>query len=75
MEICIETYTGDICDNKTLVNRAYLVLVALDENGHPVTVPRLKPASIQERERYEAGKQRSIIRKNERMFVLEQGNK
>ena len=75
MEICIETYTGGFCDNKTLVNRAYLVLVALDDNGHPVTVPRLNPASIQEKERYEAGKQRSIIRKNERMFVLEQGDK
>ena len=50
------------------------MLVALDENGHPVTVPGLKLASIQEKERYEAGKQRSVIRKNERMFVLKQGN-
>ncbi len=49
MEICVETYTECQQSMKELVNRAYLVLVALDENRRPVKVPRLRLETEEER--------------------------
>ena len=37
-----------------MVNRAYLVFVALDENEHPVPVPRLILETEEERQEWEA---------------------
>ena len=41
MEVRVDTYVEDLEGIRKVVNRAYLVLVALDEKGNPTEVPRL----------------------------------
>ncbi len=41
MEVCVETYVESLSGEKTRINKAYLVMVALDENEKPVEVPGL----------------------------------
>ena len=41
MEVRVDTFVEALSGKKTLVNRAYLVMVALDENERPTPVPPL----------------------------------
>ena len=64
MEICVESYnekrgTGE----HTLLNRAYAIFVALDENGKPTQVPGLILESDKERKEWEAAELRKDQRK------------
>lgn len=67
MEVCVETFVERPERNnvRALVNRAYLTMVALDEDGKPTRVPRLKPVSEQEKVDFEAGRRRKEARKRE----------
>ena len=47
---------------QTHTNTAYLVYVALDEDGEPVVVPPLIPETESDRERMQAGKKRQAYR-------------
>ena len=38
MEVCVRTYVEELNGHKRLINVAYLVMVALDENERPVAV-------------------------------------
>lgn len=65
MEVCVETwveYFGKEHDAK-LVNRAFLTMVALDENGKPAQVPLLELETEQEKKDFEEGRQRRLNRK------------
>ena len=48
---------------RRLINRAYLVTVAVDADGRPVQVPALKVETISEQAEWEAGKKRQELRK------------
>lgn len=66
MEVCVETYveyTGKTPEKPLLVNRAYLTMVALDENKQPTPVPLLALETDKEREDFEAGRKRREERK------------
>jgi len=65
MEVCVETYVEDMQCNRCLVNKAYLVFVAV-KNGCPVEVPQLELVNDQEREEFENGKKRQLMRKQQR---------
>ncbi len=67
MEVCVETFVERPERNKTraLVNRAYLTMVALDEDGNPTRVPRLILETEQEKADFEAGRLRKEARKRE----------
>ena len=54
MEVCVRTYVEELNGTKRLINVAYLVMVALDENERPVEVPRLVLATEEERKEWEA---------------------
>lgn len=41
MEVCVNTYIESLSGERTLINTAYLVMVALDENDRPTPVPGL----------------------------------
>ena len=41
MEVCTKTYVENLNGSRQLINTAYLVMVALDENENPTVVPRL----------------------------------
>ena len=67
MEICVETFVERPERNKerALVNRAYLTMVALDENGQPTRVPRLVLETEQEKADFAAGERRKQNRKRD----------
>ena len=62
MEIRVDSYVEKLDGYKKLVNTAYLVMVALDEEHKPVRVPRLILETDEERAEWEAGKRRKILR-------------
>jgi acyl-CoA hydrolase len=49
-----------------MVNRAYLVLVALDQQGKPAPVPGLITVNGEERAEWEAGIKRRALREQRR---------
>ena len=51
---------------RNIINTAYVVMVALDENERPVEVPRLKPETEEEKAEWEAAEKRSALRKQRR---------
>jgi acyl-CoA hydrolase len=66
MEVRVDTYVEDLEGIRKVVNRAYLVLVALDENGDPTEVPKLILETESERAEWEAGKKRHSLRHKRR---------
>jgi len=67
MDVCVETYVEELSGIKTLVNRAYLVLVALDENEQPVPVPGIILETETEKKEWEAGKKRHELQKQRKL--------
>ena len=64
MEIRIDTYAEDITGERKLINTAYLVMVALDQQGNSCSVPRLRIETEEEKYEWELAKKRQIIRKH-----------
>ncbi|MDD3172305.1 MAG: acyl-CoA thioesterase, partial [Herbinix sp.] len=56
------TYVEDLMGIRKVVNRAYLVMVALDENGLPTQIPELILETESEQAEWEAGKRRHTLR-------------
>lgn len=64
MEVKVDSYvehpeTGE----RTLINRAYFTMVALDVNDRPTLVPRLELTTDEEREEWEKAEKRREMRK------------
>lgn len=66
MEVCVRTYVEELGGERALINVAYLILVALDENDMPVEVPGLRPVTESELEAWRAGAKRRELRKARR---------
>lgn len=66
MEVRVDTYVEDLSGQRKVVNRAYLVMVALDENGKPTPVPEILIETESERAEWEAGKKRHALRHRRR---------
>ena len=62
----IDTYVEKKNGKRYPVNRAFFIMVALDENDHPVRVPRLSVSSIEEQAKWEAAERRVALRKTRR---------
>lgn len=67
MEVRVDTFVETLEGDKRLINRAYLVMVALDENERPTAVPKLIPDTEEEKKEYEAGLRRYALRKQRRI--------
>ena len=63
MEVCIKSYVEKLSGERQLINKAYLVMVALDEDEKPVEVPRLILETDEERENWESARKRDLLRK------------
>ncbi len=63
MEVRVDTFAEDLNGRRQRVNRAYLVMVALDENQKPAPVPPLELETDKERREWEGGIRRSELRK------------
>ncbi len=66
MEVRVDTYVERLNGDKKHINRAYLIMVALDEDERPCPVPKLICDTDEEREEYCAGELRAKLRKQRR---------
>ena len=66
MEVRVETYTENREGLRRRINRAYFVLVAIDEAENPVEVPRLALETDEDRLEWENGKKRRELRSKRR---------
>ncbi len=62
MEIKVTVYVEELSGERKLINTAYVVMVALDENEHPTEVPGLILETEEERTEYENAKLRKARR-------------
>ncbi len=67
MEVRVDTYVEHLSGVRKLVNTAYLVMVALDENEQPVSVPGLLLETEEDRREWEAGEKRCDLRHQRRI--------
>ena len=66
MEVCVTTYVEFLNGVQHMINKAYFVMVALDENEHPTTVPRLKLLTEEEQREWDAAIRRKEVRQMRR---------
>ena len=62
MEVRVDTYVEDGEGNRKPINRAYFVMVALDEHDKPVEVPRLLLETEAEKAEWEGAEKRRVMR-------------
>ena len=67
MEVKVDSCVEDLDRNRTLINRAYFTMVALDENDHPTRVPRLELETEDEKEEWKNAAKRREMRKHYRL--------
>lgn len=65
MEIRVDTFVEELDGHKKLINTAFLIMVALDENDKPKRVPELILETEEEIEEYK----RALLRKERRMHI------
>jgi acyl-CoA hydrolase len=63
MEVCVKTYVEELSGKQKLITTAYIVMVALDDNEAPTTVPRLILETQEEKNEWEAAAKRNKLRK------------
>ena len=66
MDVRVDTFVESLSGARKLVNTAYVVMVALDENEHPMEVPGLLVETDEEKAEWEAGVKRNDLRKHRR---------
>jgi len=66
MEVRVDTYVEDRQGMRRPINRAYFVMVAVDDDGKPVRVPRLQVQTECEKAEWEGGVLRHQLRKERR---------
>lgn len=67
MEVRVDTYVEALDGKRKMINRAYLVLVAMDHNHHPCPVPPLELVDDRDRAEWESGIKRNALRKERRV--------
>ena len=64
MQVRIDSYVESMEDGmRRMINTAYFVMVALDDDGKPVQVPGLRVKTLNEQAEWEAGEERQEHRK------------
>ena len=63
MEVRIDTYAESLNGIRTMINRAYFVMVGTDEQQRPVEVPGLIVEGVTQQIEWEAGQKRAQLRK------------
>ena len=64
MEVCVESYVEKKNGRRNLINRAYLIMVAMDEKERPVLIPKIKPQTEKEKIEWNNGRKRYLMRKD-----------
>jgi Acyl-CoA hydrolase len=63
MEVCVQTYVEALDGTKKLINTAYVVMVALDEEENPAEVPGLILENEEEKLEWDNAVRRNQLRK------------
>lgn len=66
MEVKVDSYVEELDGTRTVINHAYLTLVALDDKDRPTPVPRLELETEQERHDWEEAEHRRKINADRR---------
>ena len=66
MEVRVDTFIEDRQGERKCINQAYMVLVAIDQNGKPVPVPALDVRTESEKLEWQKGEKRYQLRKTRR---------
>ncbi|MCL2031595.1 MAG: acyl-CoA thioesterase [Oscillospiraceae bacterium] len=66
MEIRVDTYAENLRGERNMINKAYVVMVALDENQSPAPVPALLLETGEQRAEWEAGEKRRELNRRRR---------
>ena len=61
MEVRVDTYVESRHGIRKVINRAYVVMVAVDEHHHPIPVPGLIVESENDRAEWEGGEKRYVL--------------
>lgn len=64
MEVRVDTFVEALSGVRTQINKAYLVLVAIDECEMPVEVPQLELVTKEEKLEWENAKKRNSLRRS-----------
>lgn len=67
MEVRIDSYVEELDGIRRPINRAYIVMVAIDADGNPVEVPELELESEEQKMEYESAIKRKEMRKQRRI--------
>ena len=62
LEVRVDSMVERLDGSRELINRAYLVFVALDEEGKPTEVPLFVPETDEEKAEYQAALERRRVR-------------
>ena len=62
MEVCVDTYVESLSGERTRINNAHFMMIALDENDKPIQVPQLLLETEDEKLAWEHGEERRRIR-------------
>lgn len=63
MEVRVDTFVEELTGEQRMINRAYLIMVALDNEDKPTLVPKLLVKTEEEKHEYEMAKVRKELRK------------
>lgn len=66
MEVRVDTYVEELTGIRKMINRAYIVMVSVDENQMPMPVPGLLLEKEAEKAEWEGGQKRYELRKERR---------
>lgn len=66
MEVRVDTFAEDKQGTRKCINCAYIVLVAVDQEGNPVQVPKLEIETEQEKLEWQKAEKRCQLRKRRR---------
>ena len=67
MEVRVDTYAEDADGTRRMINRAYEVLVAIDQNDKKIQVPELLIETENEKAEWIGGEKRYALRKQRRI--------
>ena len=70
MEVRVDTYVEHLDGTRTRANRAYSVMVALDENQKPTPVPGLILETQEQKDEWKAAEMRKKIRANRKQHEI-----
>ena len=66
MEIRVDTYREELDGKRTMINRAYIDMVAINDQGQGVEVPALELETPEQEKEYKAAQKRKQLRKARR---------